>query len=250
MSATNAEIYVRNSLNLSEDPSIEPLNIDDFVTFAGSGKSYPEESIKDLVSQLDQLKNQFSGEKFEAKATELVHKALLFDQQIFSDPSFWRWLTIKHFYNLTIWRHPLTKKKDGTLAKFNVKNFGIGATSENFLYRMWIRADVAKDETLSDPYFLSKKEGYDIFMSFIVRRKFANVSNVSKAFLTFCFDSDVERSSKKIEIDGKSQALYRFLGKAIQRLGANIFFECMEYSQIKNIITNEADKLVKQSSIK
>jgi hypothetical protein len=248
MTPTNANIFVTNEL--IEDLLIkQEFDIQNFITERGSGKPYPEDCIKDLVSQLEKLKNKLAGEKFEAAATELVHKTLLFDQQAFSDPGFWRWMTISYFYNLTIWRHPSSPKEDGT-SNFNVKNFGIGATTENFLYRIWVRADVAKDDKLDDPYFLAKKEGYDIFMSFIVRRKFANVSNVAKAFLSFCFDTDSERSSKKLNIDGKTQTLYRFLGKSIQRLGANIFFECMDYDQIKQIITNEADKLIQQSATK
>ena len=214
----------------------ESVDVNNFVDSKGCGENYPNESIDLLKNLLNKLKEKVSDETFEAHASEIVHKNLFFDSQAFSDPDFWIWLSVDKFYDLIKWRHPESKE-----GKFNLKNFGIGSTSDNFLYRMWARADIAYDETekTQDPYYLARKEGQDFYLSFIVRRRYANIRTVAQAFIRFYFVTHSEIAKKKISIDSNQpQQLYRLLGKSIQRLGANILFECMDFDQISNIIIN------------
>jgi hypothetical protein len=242
MTSANAKIYLER-LRAGDE-----IDVGKFIESRGQGSQYPENLIITLHEKLISLKESLKGERYEAEASAIVHKELQASPQVFSDPDFWTWMSVKHFYHLIEWRHPANKE-----GKFNLKNFGVGGISDNFLYRMWVRADIALDEKheSGDPYFYAKKDGgQDFYVSFIVRRRYANIRNVGQAFIKFYFETYKDIATKKLltKADGNQQ-LYRLLGKSIQRLGANILFECMNFDQACNIIKQEAEKLIEQSKI-
>jgi len=228
-------IQARNFLELRRHGE-EPV-LDGYVGIKGSGQRYPLEKIKLLRTELLSIMKKYPSElkqrdekggRFEAEACELVHKYLPYDSQAFADSTFWIWLATIEFSDIVEWRH-------GGHDRFAaLSNYGINNRVENLIFRMWLRADIAYDHEAKDPYWLAKRGDQDLWRSHILRQSYASVRNLAQVFIEF------QCGGKKNKLTTED---IRELAKRIRRLRANIMFEYLNKTQLREMISQQASGL-------
>lgn len=180
-----------------------------------------ESIIADLREALDGHKRAITdptkgGAKFEAAAAKDVHRILPRNHPALSDPEFWMWLAIVHFIDVIEWRYGNPE------AGCKLDNYGIGSRMENFLYRLWLRADIAYDTDASDPYRLCAVGDIDFWRSHLFRQRYTNARPFARAFLRFQFP-DAGAGKSKLSIKN-----IRRLATQLRRALTNIVVEMMD----------------------
>lgn len=215
----------------SQEPALNGFQVQ-----KGDGEDYPLAEISKLHAELTKLKSQYpdelgqrsrEGGRFEAQACELVHRLLPFNAQVFSDPGFWTWLAVAKLSDIVEWRH-------GSKARHvKVANYGVGDKVENLFFRMWLRAEIAKDPEDKDPYRFARIEDQDLWRSHILRPGWTNAREVAKALIKLQADE-----AKRLSTDG-----VRELAKRLRRLRANVVFEVLDARRAARVVTEQAHGL-------
>jgi hypothetical protein len=210
----------------------------------GSGHPIPQDMIRGVVEALhEELRNlapngtlpQQLGAEFERRAVspvhQLIHRLTSADRGPLYDDGFWRWLAVVHFRDIIKMRHP---SKDD---RFNLNNFGLGPLSDNFVYRVWLRGEIAYDPERfpDDPYRLARLGDQDFWRSHIFRQSYATPRAFARAFLRFQFEETPEGRLQTKEI--------RELAKRLRRLYANVVFELLSEEEAFDLISKEAEKV-------
>lgn len=221
----------------SETASVKPQ-------IRGSGHILQEEMIREVVERLhSELRDlaaggplsQERGAEFERRAVPHVHGLLRrltsADRRPLYDPDFWRWLAVVHFRDIIIRRHP---PKDG---RFNPANFGMKSLSDNFVYRVWLRGEIAYDPERfpQDPYRLARLGDQDFWRSHIFRQSYAAPRPFARAFVRFQFEETPQGRLRTEEI--------RELAKRLRRLYVNVVFELLAEEEALDLIAREAEKV-------
>jgi len=235
MSGEAALSYLR-----ARDAGEEPLP-DDFQRINGSGDSMDMTPVTKLGNELRKLRKSFprklrerdqEGGRFEQEACAIVHERLAdIDRAILSDLDFWTWLAVFQFADILEWRFGVTERH----AK--PANYGIGQRSENLFFRLWLRAELAKDGKASDPYHLAKTGDQDLWRSHIIRQGYANARLIAKALLRL---QAGQLQVTKLTIEG-----VRELAKRLRRLHANVVFEFLTVGQAEELLLELSDDLRK-----
>jgi hypothetical protein len=202
----------------------------------GSGEELDQSFVSRLREALgalrasypDGLKNDRERNIFEGKAAKLVHQIVPDQAEPLSDPDFWIWLAIAHFSELIEWRYG--SPAHGTKGA----NYGIGNRSENLLRRLWLRAELALDESAKDRYHLSMAGQIDFYRSHLFRQGYANARNFARALLRFQYPHQdaAEPNLKTLEI--------RDLVKRLRRMRSNLFLEILPEEDCRAVIEAEA----------
>src|SRR5690348_12141820 len=137
----------------------------------GDGEELDTTFVNPLRKDLQKLQSRY-GEKrtdkdnsdFEGDAAVLVHTHVPAEPLVLADFGFWTWLAVVHFSQLVEWRYGTPQ------GGVDLKNYGIGAKSENFLYRLWLRADLSLDEGRPQRYHLTRKGQVDFWRSHLFRQ--------------------------------------------------------------------------------
>ena len=210
----------------------------------GSGHPIPEDMIRETAEKLwSELRglaptgplSQEQGGEFERRAVPHVHglidRLTSADRRPLYDDGFWRWLAVIHFREIIEMRHP---PKGG---RFNLANFGIGSLSDNFVYRVWLRGEIAYDRERypEDPYRLAQLGDQDFWRSHIFRQSYAQPRAFARAFLRFQFEGTPQGRLRTSEI--------RELAKRLRRLYANVVFELLSEEEAFDLISEEAKKV-------
>lgn len=215
-----------------QEPSLEG-----FVESKGVGEDYPAEQVQKLRAALLALKSKYpdelkqrdeNGGKFEAEACATVHQCLPYDPQVFADSGFWVWLAVTQLSDIVEWRHG---GKDRLAA---LANYGIGNRIENLVFRMWLRADLVRDPSAQDPYWLAKRGDQDLWRSHILRQGYANVRELARALVSF---QCLPEGYRLHQTDANG---IRMLAKRIKRLRANIVFEFLNTNQLVALLTQQS----------
>jgi hypothetical protein len=218
----------------------ELVDVEKFVRVQGSGEELDQAFIPNLRASFDRLRARWpdgikskadpSANEFEASAARLVHSTVPFRAEPLADPGFWTWLAIVHFRDVVEWRYRYGK--DGKEAQF--ANYGIGSKNENFLYRLWLRADLVLDDEAKDRYHLSDSGQVDFYRSHLFRQGYANAHAFARALLRYQYPNrdPSEPRLKTLEI--------RDLVKRLRRLRANLFVELLAEGECWALIEAEA----------
>lgn len=227
MSQEDALRYL-NARDQAEGPVVS-----DYVRIVGQGGEPNLAPIKALETKLATIRKRYPhelkekdpvGGKFETAVCEIVHRELEgFEPSALADPDFWTWMAVARFANLIEWRFGATAGKRAKSA-----NYGIGSRSENLLFRLWLRAELVKDTSQDDPYFLAKTGDQDLWRSHILRQGYANARFVAKALLKLQAD---QLEANRLAVEG-----IRELAKKLRRLRANLEFEFLTESQAERLI--------------
>jgi len=218
---------------LSRRDTEEATDLREFQRTRGEGADFVDPaSITRLVTDLSNLKNEFpdrlrrrdqEGGRFEQRACEIVHRCLSgYPREVLADMDFWTWLAVAKLSSLVEWRFGT----EGRQVK--PENYGIGKRVENMLFRLWLRADLVKEENTKDPYELARTGDQDLWRSHIIRQGYANARTITKALLRL---QAGRLRAKRLNIDG-----IRELAKRLRRLRANVVFEYLTAEQAESLI--------------
>lgn len=208
--------------------------LEGYVEQRGHGADYPSATVVTIRRELLALRSQFpdelkqrdpEGGRYEALACEVVHRSLPKDAQAMSDSGFWTWLAVTQLPEIVEWRHGSTGRHAA------LENYGIGNRVENLFFRMWLRAEIGRDENGDDPYWLAKRGDQDLWRSHILRQSYANVRDVARALVKLQSDDHGAR----LTTNG-----IRELAKRLKRLRANIFFEFLDAVRISGIVDRKS----------
>jgi len=216
----------------------EPVDEQRTLVYRGSGRDI-EDEVTGLAKTLDEIKSKYparlrrrdpAGGDFEAKGCTEVHRALPFDPQMLGDYEWWMWLAVFRFRELVDWRHG---GESGVAAP---ANFGIGNGSENFLYRMWLRADAGYDPTRPDPYELARRGDQDFWRSHVFRQGYGRCRSLVRALIRYQFP-DGSGSNPSLKTDE-----IRELAKRLRRLHPNVILEYLDEGTAYEVIRAQAER--------
>lgn len=216
--------------------SDDEVLLDDIIKTAGSGEMVSNAALKDLEIKLTQVKKRFpatlrskdpAGGKFESQACEIVHRCLEgLDAATLADYDFWTFLAVAKLSEIVDWRFGV---KEGHA---NLANYGVGNRGENLIYRLWLRAELGKDDQLPDAYLLAKLGDQDLWRSHILRQGYANVRPVAKALLKL--QAGLLKAKKLVGGDDKEGI--RMLAKLLKRLRANVEFQFLKSEEVEEVV--------------
>jgi hypothetical protein len=217
-----------------------PLDLERLIKNRGEGSELDQTFISLLQADLAALKSRYGAEgmksqrnanQFEAEAARAIHERVNVPSEILADADFWLWLAVAHFSDIVEWRYG--NPENGT----GLANYGIGARSENLIYRLWLRADLVYDEEVSDRYNLCRRGQIDFYRSHLFRQGYANARNFSRALLRFQYPHD-DPTEPKLKVDQ-----IRELVKRLRRLRANLFLEILDEQECRKVIENEVSRV-------
>jgi Family of unknown function (DUF6339) len=188
-------------------------------------------ALRELAAKHSDQDGVLRGAEYEAEAGALVH-GFLPDHPALADGDFWLWLVLIHAHDIVNLRYP---------GKGNPKNFGVGSASENLLYRLWLRGEVAYDSGEKDHYHLSRVGDVDFWRSHVFRQRYADVRTLCRALVRFQFP--VTKNYKpRLKIDQ-----IRALAKQLKRARSNLVFEVMTEERAGQFIESQWTELASQS---
>jgi hypothetical protein len=170
------------------------------------------------------------GAAFEALAAERVHGLVPKVPEAIADAGFWRWMAVAHFAPLIEWRYG--SKSSGCA----LNNYGIGSSSENFLFRLWLRGELGHDIAASDPYLFARRGDVDFWRSHVFRQSYANARQFGRALLKYQYPDPKGPARLKT-------SAIRELVKRLRRVRMNRCFELMDEAACLRCIEDEAGKL-------
>lgn len=219
----------------------KPLDLERLTQTRGDGQEVDQTFITDLRADLASLKakygptnlrNQKKANEFEFEAAQAIHKRIQVPAELLGDADFWLWLAVTHFGDIIEWRYG--DPQEGT----GLANYGLGARSENLLYRLWLRADIVLDDHADDRYGLCRRGQIDFYRSHLFRQGYANVRDFARALLRFQYPHE-DTAAPYLKVDQ-----IRELVKRLRRLRANLFLEILDEQQCRRVIEDEAKRLL------
>lgn len=217
-----------------------PLDLERLVKTRGDGDELHVAFVGELRADLvtlkakygdEGMKSQKSANQFEADAARAIHERVNAPAEVLADADFWLWLAVAHFGDVVEWRYGNPEKGTG------LPNYGIGARSENLMYRLWLRADLVFDEHSDDRYHLSRRGQIDFYRSHLFRQGYANARNFARALLRFQYPHD-DTTAPRLKVDQ-----IRELVKRLRRLRANLFMEILDEKECRSVIEDEAGRV-------
>jgi hypothetical protein len=214
-----------------EPPEVPPADR------AENGGDHDWSSIADeAVAELrEALAREGGAAKFEAAACVLLHRSLPTDEAL-TDPAFWTWFSVAPGLPLIRERYPSTEKKPVP----DVQNFTSRSAKETLLYRLWVRAEVARDPERDDPYELARYGDVDFWRSHMFRQTFAEHRDLLTALVAFQYP---EGPNGPPRLKGKNQAELRELVKYLRRACANLTVEMMDVERARRFVETEWSKV-------
>lgn len=230
LTTTDASIYFINKR------AGTPVELDRLVKTRGEGAELPQEFVNNLIADLAGIKSRFpeglksakNANSFEALGARAIHSHVRVSEEILADPDFWLWLAVVHFCDIVEWRYG--NPASGTSAA----NYGVGARSENLLYRLWLRAELVLDEHAPDVYHLCDHGQIDFYRSHLFRQGYANARNFARALLRFQYPNKSEATEPFLKV-----AQIRELVKRLRRIRANLFMEILDEGECGKVIEGE-----------
>lgn len=235
LSAADATAY------LASKRSGTPLDLDLMVKTRGDGPDLPQDFVAVLTADMEAIKARFpegmksqkNANAFEAQAARAIHQRVTADLTILADADFWLWLAAAHFSDIVEWRYG--NPEGGT----GLANYGVGARTENLLYRLWLRAELVLDEQADDRYHLCARGQIDFYRSHLFRQGYANAREFAKALLKYQY-----RDTKEVTQPHLKVSQIRELVKRLRRMRTNLFMEILDESECLKVIEEEAGRVL------
>ena len=185
--------------------------------------------IRGLAEVRQNLRILNDHENFDAELAVQLHDSCSLPLAGAADLGYWRWLTINHARDLVEFRHG----ENAGLA-----NYGIGRQWDNLLMRSWFRAELSRDETLEDPYSLTKRGGSDFWASGVVRHRYSSARNMVRDLVRFQFEIGDP-------LNGRLNTVrIRELYKRIRLIQASVSLELLTDAECDELLEELASDLV------
>jgi hypothetical protein len=165
--------------------------------------------------------------KFDILAGIEAHK-LIPSHPAMADREFWTWLVIRNFIPLVVWRY-------GEAA--DAANFGLGGAVENYLFRLWLRADISYDSQ-DQSYELAHYGDIDLWRSHIFRQSYGDSRAFARALIKFQYPDGPDGKARL-----KTQQIRDF-AKHLKKARSNLTVEVLSEAKSTQLIEREWTKLV------
>ncbi|MCS6778634.1 MAG: DUF6339 family protein [Geminicoccaceae bacterium] len=176
-----------------------------------------------------------SWQRFEAEAAILVHKALPGTHEALAEEAFWLWLACVPLRAIVERRY---RREEG--GRIDPANFGLGNFAENFVYRLWLRADCALDEaapTEEERYALARRGQSDFWRSHVFRQRYGAARAFVRAFVRSVYPDAAKPSEPALPIE-----VVRELAKRLRRIFSNLLVDVLDEKDAAALIREEARK--------
>lgn len=200
----------------------------------GDERELNEGSLKALNEKLIEVIGTASGGESERALVRDVRETIQVSAPVAADAGFWRWLTVKYFFEAVQARHGA----ENELAK--EANFGIGGKFEGLIARIWFRAEVAYDKSAPDPYWLARRGDQDFWRSHVLRVRYSNARIFVRELVKYQYPDDEE--GPRLHASGKDGI--RTLVKRIQAFHACSALEMASSEQVPPILEHLSVNLV------
>ena len=187
---------------------------------------------KKFEERLDTAAKQLSNERFEAVSSVAVHKTLQHDPAL-ANPEFWYWIATGPGLGLV--RRRYSDKGDARIP--DARNFTSPKAQETFFYRLWMRAELAYDPKLDDPYELVRCGDVDFWRSHVLRQMSMESRQLLAAFIRFQYPDGAD-GEKRLE-----QSEIRELIKHVRRAAANVLVEMPSEQESERFVSNLWQKI-------
>ena len=194
------------------------------------------EKLETIYDRVDGQEADLSNDRFEAEASVLIHKSLPRDEAL-SDPEFWIWFAVSHGALLVRRRYPSSEKKPFP----DKSNFTSSNARETLYYRLWVRAELARDPELADQYELAWYGDIDFWRSHVLRQMSSEAGPILSALIHFQHPNgpDGEKRLKQGEV--------RDLIKHLKRAAANVMVEAMDNDAAKDFVEEQWNKVERKN---
>jgi hypothetical protein len=221
-----AAMSVLQGIRDGVEPSTEILRPYAVLVNVPGGFRGLHDDLKTLTLRLGSPKSNEARAEFEAEGCVLIHRALReLPDDLLEDAEFWMWLTIFQCRDIVEWRM-------GADAKFG--NFGLEGKLEGLICRMFMRASIVHSESDQDPYSLARIGTQDFWRSFMIRRNYASVKSMARAFA---------RVVNERREGALSDQDVRKLGPKITQLNSTYAYELLDERQCFTFVKREFDRL-------
>ncbi|MFP4542327.1 MAG: DUF6339 family protein [Opitutales bacterium] len=173
-----------------------------------------------------------TNDRFEAAACVAVHEALPRDAAL-ADPEFWIWMATGPGLDLIRRRYP----GKGEAQIPDRLNFTSASARETFFYRLWVRAELAHDPALADPYELARYGDIDFWRSHVFRQMSTETGPLLAAFIRFQHPEGPD-GKKRL-----TQDEIRALVKYMRRAAANMLVETLDEQEAARFVEEQWQKI-------
>lgn len=203
---------------------------------------FDESLIDDLVSVVNDVRRVMgepgeSAERrywavFEGRAAAAVHETLEgLPIAVAVDPKFWVWLLFGSRHEgprkTVTWRHG----RGNSPYDAQDSNYGVTtALHEGFWSRLWLRADIGRDLSRSDPYELVTRGDQDLWRSHIFRQQYAQVRPIAHNLLLFQYPDEHPDKARV------SNPVIREMVKELRRRQAVMAYELLSEDDARALI--------------
>jgi hypothetical protein len=210
---------------------------------AGAGVQYKESALSSIAGKLRHLKRKTDKqrkdrENFDSEAFEILHSNLPFDVDALSDGRFWTRFALVYLLDVITWRFPGRGSKG-----FNTENLGLGTSArkqaENYLYKLWVRGEIATSSGGKDPYKLGRAGSIDFWTSHIHRQGFASCRTVAGELLRFQYPPELKGKPKLLpgeEDVAHGRIGVRTLVKRLRRTWATVELSLLDAKQASALL--------------
>ena len=212
----------------------------------GRGHVWKPENADGAVAKLAQLKDDLLTEErsdvndqlFDGAACKILHSELNISPNLAASDEFWRWLAVEKFYDVIEARH----SRRSSVAR--LMNFGIdGPPTSNRLRVLWLRADIVYDACSEDHYHLATRlSPTDFWESGIIRHRYGWSRNLARVMTHFQYPKP-ESGMGTLHLTHENGI--RMLYKRLKRLHSTIAFECLDDSELLDILEVKSADLLK-----
>jgi hypothetical protein len=116
-------------------------------------------------------------------------------------------------------------------------NFTSASARETFFYRLWVRAELAHDPALQDPYELARYGDIDFWRSHVFRQMSTETAPLLAAFIRFQHPSGPD-GKKRL-----TQEQIRELVKYMRRAAANVLVEALDEEEAARFVKEQWNKI-------
>ena len=173
------------------------IKVESLQAYGGSGDNMDLRELETRVKEmrtlheelLDDPDYQKDPDRIEGKLSQLLHQGLAachMPAEAMDDMGFWRYLVMKHFWWLVVWRHhtvqPEIYKQCKEGGKY-IRYLDHKKHEVSILARMYIRADLARDDNGSYELAWAGSDATDLWQSHLIPLKTAYTPVLVRAIL-------------------------------------------------------------------
>ena len=208
----------------------------------GSGQSLLDSVLVAIAQDINKMRKEIEKEKgdrteLDRIAFEVVHRKLPNDPDMLGDSRFWGRFALVFLFDAIVWRFP------GKKAGFNLENLGlsvsVGRRRENYLYKLWMRGELSRQEKNGDSYRLGRFGDIDFWTSHIHRQGFSNCRSIAMELIQYQYppaQKGVPRLFHGEEDPASGKFGVRTLVKRVRRLWATVEYALLESAEIQALL--------------